>query len=99
MTRLAFFVLESCARNSGGELICNRFSLPNSNMVVGSRVTTDRGKRFEKGFGSRSGGSADVQKKNARGSGPATERCGTRQVKAKMKTRNRHVRDGMTATV
>jgi hypothetical protein len=76
--------------------MCVRSTPPKWNMVVGScGNATDGGKRFEKGFGSGTGGSTGVQKKKSRGNGPATERCGTTQVKAKTKTTSRHFRDGI----
>src|SRR5207253_11091303 len=95
MTPVAFAVLDSCARNSGGAVMCVRLTPPNGNMVVGScGNATDRGKRFEKGFGGGTSGGSTLQRR--RGIGPATQWCGTTQVKAKTKTSGRHFRDGIT---
>ncbi len=53
-----------------------------------------RGKRFENGFGGGTSGGSTLQRR--RGIGPATQWCGTTQVKAKTKTSGRHFRDGIT---
>ncbi len=91
---MAFFVSESCARNSDGAVMCVRLTPPNWKMIGGScGNATDRGKRFEKGFRSGTGDSTGVQD-----NGPATERCGTTQMKAKTKTSCRHFRDGIPPT-
>jgi len=75
------------------------FKLTPPNMAVGScGNATDRGKRFDKGFGNGTGDSTGVQNL-ARGNGPAMERCGTAQVKAKTKTSSRHFRDGIRRTL
>src|SRR5580700_5908499 len=57
----------------------------------------DRGERFEKGFGRRTGGGSTGVQNNQYfgGNGPATLGCGTMQVRARTKTSNRHFRHGI----
>ena len=85
MTPVVPFVSESCARSSGGTVIGVRSTPPTWNMVVGSCANaTDRGKRFEKGFGC---GTVDLT--GVQYNGDATERRGTTQVKAITKISSR----------
>src|SRR3989442_16002152 len=96
MTPVAFAVLDSCARNSGGAVMCVRLTPPNGNMGVGScGNATDRGKRFEKGFGGGTSGGSTLQRH--RGPGPGTTWCGLTQVEGKTKTRRRPFLEGISA--
>src|SRR5438105_13360137 len=62
MTPVAFAVLDSCARNSGGAVMCVRLNAPNGNMGVGRcGNATDRWKRMDKGcVGVKCGGSTQL---------------------------------------
>src|ERR1700677_5194438 len=79
-----------CARNSGGEVTCIRWTPPNWNKVVGSRGNaTDRGRKFENGFGCGTDGRDGTDDRvvtQKRDIGPAPHRCGVTQVKDKTNT-------------
>jgi hypothetical protein len=84
----------TCARHSCGAVMCVRWTPPNWNTVAGScGNATDRGRKFEKGFGRGGDGTDDRNSAMQRGdNGPAKQRCDTTQVKAKAKAIRRHSR-------
>src|SRR5437016_13976018 len=63
MTPVAFAVLDSCARNSGGAVMCVRLNPPNGNMGVDSGGNaTHRAQRLETRCGGGTSGGPTLQR-------------------------------------